>query len=165
MITVTYKDDTYECATALRGDNYIHLLDESNALIVIFEGIVDFSCFSIENGDWTYASDPDECLVAVIHTDGKVTAGSHKCKDITPTKTTSIVLTPHTAEWATADDGFYVKHITIDGITADTLVMLKPDNVWAYNWLVVEQDDNTLIFKTVELPSANCTIQIYYTII
>ena len=53
MATVTHMNVDYSCATAIKGDDYIHLQNEEGQLTVIFDGISDFSSFSITDGDWT----------------------------------------------------------------------------------------------------------------
>ena len=52
MIKVTYEETVYECTRAVKGVNYIRLYDSSNSLVAAFEGVSDFSMFTIEDGEW-----------------------------------------------------------------------------------------------------------------
>jgi len=52
-MTLHFLDEQYECAKAVKGTDYVHLYDESNNCIASFEGVHDFSLFTIENGDWS----------------------------------------------------------------------------------------------------------------
>ena len=70
MPTVTFGSTTYECAVALKGDNYIHLLDANDNLITTFGGITNFDAFSILDGDWTTPTPVDENHIAVMGEDG-----------------------------------------------------------------------------------------------
>ena len=62
MPTLTYLGDSFDCATAIKGDDYIHLLDENGALIVSFEGVSDFSGFNLTNGEYTSPTAPRRVL-------------------------------------------------------------------------------------------------------
>ena len=70
MITVTHHNNAYTCASAIKGSNYIHLLDENGNMIAAFGGVSDFSAFSISGGGWTVASSEDDCYVVVIGAGG-----------------------------------------------------------------------------------------------
>lgn len=50
---VRFLDEQYECTKAVKGTDYVHLYNESNNCIASFEGVHDFSLFTIENGDWS----------------------------------------------------------------------------------------------------------------
>lgn len=82
MITVTYLGDNYECTTALKGKDYIRLLDSAGCMIASFEGITNFSGFTISGGTWTAPKTEGECKVAVIREDGTIAEGGHVCKDL-----------------------------------------------------------------------------------
>ena len=82
MATVTYLGESYECSVALKGANYIHLLNDGGYLIAAFDGITDFSNFAISSGNWTVPASDDDCHIAVIREDGTIGKGSHKCSDI-----------------------------------------------------------------------------------
>lgn len=87
MITVTYLGESYECTTAIKGSNYIHLLDSSGCMIASFDGISDFRGFSISGGSWCVPKSEGECKVAVIREDGTIAEGGHVCKDLLEGKT------------------------------------------------------------------------------
>ena len=89
MPNVTYLGTTYPCAKALKGEDYIHLLDSDGVLIVAFDGIKDFSGFTIDT-DWTTPTPDGECYLAVIGEDGIIRKGTHKCCDIPFTDTEEI---------------------------------------------------------------------------
>lgn len=82
MATVTYLGESYECSVAFRGANYIHLLDANGGMIASFDGITNFSGFTISGGSWTAPASDDDCHIAVIREDGTIGKGGHKCSDI-----------------------------------------------------------------------------------
>lgn len=82
MPTLKYLDYAFDCATAIKGDDYIRLLDENGILIASFDGIADFSVFTLTNGEYTAPTAPGECYVAVIRDDGSIAKGGHRCSDI-----------------------------------------------------------------------------------
>ena len=82
MITVTFLDETYECTTALKGSDYIHLLDSDGGMVASFDGVTDFSDFEISNGEWTTPMSENDCHVAVIREDGTIAKGGHTCKEL-----------------------------------------------------------------------------------
>lgn len=82
MPTLKYLDGTYECAVAIKGGDYIHLLDESGVMIVAFDEIKDFSKFTLTNGSYTSPTSDHDCYLAVIRDDGTLGRGGHKCSDI-----------------------------------------------------------------------------------
>lgn len=82
MATVTYLGESYECSVALKGANYIHLLDANGGMIASFDGITDFSGFAISGGSWTVPASDDDCYLAVIREDGTIGKGGHKCSDV-----------------------------------------------------------------------------------
>lgn len=85
MAIVTHQGQEYSCSVALKGDDYIHLLNEDGDMTVAFDGITDFSKFSITGGSWKTPTPENECYVAVVKDDGTMGKGGHKCSDI-PTK-------------------------------------------------------------------------------
>ena len=87
MITVTYLGESYECITALKGSDYIRLLDSVGCMVASFEGVSDFSGFEISGGEWCTPKPEGECKVAVIREDGTIAEGGHVCKDILEGKT------------------------------------------------------------------------------
>ena len=81
MPTVTYNSETFTCTTALKGADFIHLLDASGNMITAFDGVADFSGFYISDGDWTSPTSVDLCSVAVIEDDGTVGESSFALND------------------------------------------------------------------------------------
>lgn len=53
MALVTHLGKEYSCTTAVKGEDYIHLFNENGQLTTVFDGISDFSGFSITGGAWT----------------------------------------------------------------------------------------------------------------
>ena len=82
MATVKYYDLTFECATAIRGNDYVHLLDAEGTMIVAFDGVSNISAFSISNGTWQEATPERDCNIAVIKDDGTIGKGGHRCCDL-----------------------------------------------------------------------------------
>ena len=82
MATVKYLGDSYTCDKALKGTDYIHLLDSDGCMIVAFDGVQDFSGFSISGGSWTTPTPEGECYLAVVKDDGSIGKGGHRCCDI-----------------------------------------------------------------------------------
>jgi len=82
MPTLKYLGDSYGCATAIKGANYIHLLDENGVMVAAFDKISDFSKFTLENGSYTSPTADHDCYLAVIREDGTLGKGGHKCSDI-----------------------------------------------------------------------------------
>lgn len=89
MATVTYLGNSYPCARALMGGDYIHLLDDSGTMVTAFDGVTDFSGFAIVDGAWETPVAEGDCHLAVIKEDGTIGKGTHRCCDITvPTQLT-----------------------------------------------------------------------------
>ena len=82
MATVIYLNETYECAVAFKGADYIHLVDATGEMVASFDGITNFSGFIISNGSWTTPKTDDDCYLAVIREDGTIGKGGHKCSDV-----------------------------------------------------------------------------------
>lgn len=82
MATVTHLGVDYSCTTALKGDDYVHLLNEKGKILVAFEGISDFSDFSITGGAWATPTPEADCYVAVRKDDGTMGMGTHKNCDL-----------------------------------------------------------------------------------
>ena len=85
MATVTFLGETYECATALKGADYIHLLDANGVMIAAFDGVTNFDAFTITAGSWTMPTAEGECFLAVMKDDGTIGKGGHKCCDLLTT--------------------------------------------------------------------------------
>lgn len=82
MASLTYLGDSYECSKAIKGADYIHLLDEHGNMVASFDGISDFSGFALSGCDYTVPTTDDNCFVAVVREDGTIGKGSHRCSDI-----------------------------------------------------------------------------------
>lgn len=85
MATVTFLGESYECATAIKGDDYIHLLDANGVMIAAFDGVTDFSPFSITGGEWSEPAAASDCHLAVVREDGTVVKSDHKFCDLLTT--------------------------------------------------------------------------------
>lgn len=87
-MTVTFLDKTYECSTAIKGSDYVHLLDGAGLMIVSFECVKNFSLFKLSGGYWTEITNYDDCPIAVIAPDGTIKKGSRKCSEVGELSTT-----------------------------------------------------------------------------
>ena len=162
MPIVTYNiNEEYSCAKAIKGPDYIHLLDEFNILIVAFDGIVDFSLFSIADGEWCIPVSDDDCFVAVVREDGTVATGSHRCRDIgTSTKSCSVVLP--TDSWDKLQDGTFRYVCDVPGTTPTSHVTITAltNKLFVYNYLVVSAGEDVIYFFCGAPPSAECELLI-----
>ena len=61
MALVTHLDQEYTCSKAIKGEDYIHLLDNEGEIKTAFDGISDFKDFSITDGEWVTPT-PEEDL-------------------------------------------------------------------------------------------------------
>lgn len=77
MPTVTYNDESYSCTTALKGADYIHLLDSNGSMIAAFDGITDFTDFAITDGSWTTPTALKDSYMAVVRDDGVIVKGAY----------------------------------------------------------------------------------------
>lgn len=84
MATISFNGVSYTCAKAIKGADYIHLLDDNNELVVSFEGIANFDAFVVSDGTWTEAAAADECNLVTMGEDGMLHRCAHKCSDIVP---------------------------------------------------------------------------------
>lgn len=82
MPTLIYKNDRFDCTTAIKGDDYIHLLDADGIMTSAFDGITNFSDFTLENGSYTSPTADHNCYLAVIRDDGTIGKGNHTCADV-----------------------------------------------------------------------------------
>ena len=82
MANVRYMGVDYPCATALKGADYVHLVDANGKMIAAFDGVSDFSGFSITSGSWTTPAADNNCFVAVMKDDGMIGKGGHRCCDL-----------------------------------------------------------------------------------
>ena len=58
-IIITAYNEQYECAKAIKGEDFIYLYDEDNYRFMSFEGIKSFDGYFISGGDWSIP-DPTE---------------------------------------------------------------------------------------------------------
>ena len=100
MATVTYNNESFTCTTALKGVDYIHLLDSKGAMMAAFDGITDFTGYSITDGSWTTSTPPDECCFAVIEDDGSVAKSSYRRSDFVTEIADGAVTGAKLADWA-----------------------------------------------------------------
>lgn len=75
-MTVTFLDKTYVCTTAIKGADYAHLLDDTGLMIAAFDGVKDFSLFTLTGGAWTEVTDYDGFNIAVVAPDGTMRKSS-----------------------------------------------------------------------------------------
>lgn len=164
MISVTYNGQSYECTTALKGTDYIHLLDASGNMITAFDGVTDFTGFSITGGSWTTPKDVSQCYLAVIGDDGVIRKGRHKDFETAP-RISNITLLA--ASWVGSDSP-YTQTITLAGTTVNSKVDVQMDAT-ALGILVdssttalwVENSNGTLTAKALgEKPNADLSIQV-----
>ena len=81
-MTVTYDGVTYTCDVALKGATYVHLVDSTGALVACFDGVSDFSLFTIADGSWTTPASADNCNVATVGEDGMLHKSDTKLCDL-----------------------------------------------------------------------------------
>ena len=82
MPTLKYMGESFDCATAIMGDDYIHLLDSEGVMVAAFDKIADFSDYSLEDGTYTSPTMDHDCYLAVIRDDGTIGRGGHRCSDL-----------------------------------------------------------------------------------
>lgn len=78
---LTYLGVDYPCAKAVKGADYIHLLDEDGNVITAFHGVADFSGFSLSGCNWTQPDTCDKSHVAIIRSDGTIDKSNAKYED------------------------------------------------------------------------------------
>ena len=93
MPTLKYLGESYACATAIKGSDYIHLLDQNGVMVASFDAITDFSGFTLEGGSYTTPTADPDCYLVVIRPDGTFGKGNHRCSDI-PNVATDIDASP-----------------------------------------------------------------------
>lgn len=94
MPTLNYLGHSFPCATAIKGDNYIHLLNADGVMVAAFDNIIDFSGFTLVNGSYTSPTAVQERLVAVVSNDGAVGPSERRLCDLATADHTHEVLTP-----------------------------------------------------------------------
>lgn len=82
MITINFCNMTFTCEKAIKGSDYVHLVDANGNLTACFEGVTDFGQFTISGGSWTTAPSNDNCELAVVGADGVIRKSTKKASDI-----------------------------------------------------------------------------------
>ncbi len=57
---VLINGTAHECARAIKGPDYVYLLDESGGVMLACSGISSFEGYSIEGGEWENVETPTE---------------------------------------------------------------------------------------------------------
>lgn len=119
MPTLVYKEKSFDCAKAIKGSDYIHLLNADGVMIAAFDNIADFSGFELTGGSYSSPTADHSCFVAVVRDDGTIGKGGHRCSGIVSksTKTTATIGT----SWS-GSSAPYTQTITISGVTASNVV-------------------------------------------
>ena len=174
MPTVTYNSETYTCTTALKGTDYIHLLDASGNMVVAFDGVVDFSGFFITDGDWTSPTDVDLCSIAVIEDDGTIGRSSFKpsdiakAGDITPDsigaaeKSVAVTASLPVASW---DGGAKTLSVTLSQDVTGKNLVISPAPTSFEAWCeagvrATAQNGKNLTFTCTDVPATDLTANI-----
>lgn len=146
MPTLKYLDRSYDCTTAIKGDDYIRLLDSNGCLVASFDGISDFSVFELESGNYTTPTPDHECHVAVIRDDGTLAKGGHKCNSIvSKSKQTTLVIGK---TWA-GSTAPYTQTLKVSDVTEDSVVEISlpstatTDEVTAFQKLMLQDGGQT----------------------
>lgn len=79
MAVITYDGKQYQCSTAYKGEDFVHLVDADGNLIASFDGVCNFDAFSITGGTWVTPQETEKCAFAVFREDGSLT----KCDSFT----------------------------------------------------------------------------------
>lgn len=82
MITINFCNMTFTCDKAIKGSDYVHLVDANGNLTACFDGVTDFGQFTISGGSWTTAPSNDNCELAVVGADGVIRKSTKKASDI-----------------------------------------------------------------------------------
>lgn len=69
---VQFLNENYECAKAVKGADYIHLFDANGNCIASFDGISDFSLFTIDGGEWTTPEPTQEERIAELEAQNRM---------------------------------------------------------------------------------------------
>ena len=146
MALVTYLDTQYPCTTAIKGEDYIHLLDERGRLRTAFDGISDFSDFSITDGDWTSPTPEEDCCVAVVKDDGLMGKGGLKCSDILTKNDVGEV-------WQVSPQMFGA---VADGVTDDSAAMQAAIQAAAASSGALVLPAGTYLLHDIEVPADLC---------
>ena len=130
MPTLKYLGDSYDCATAIKGPDYIHLLDANGAMVATFDKITDFSSFTLENGSYTSPTPDHDCYLTVTRDDGTFGKGNYKCSDI-PRTAADVGARPNTWTPSAADVGAVPTSRTVNGKALSGDISLTASDVGA----------------------------------
>lgn len=72
MPTITYLNETFSCSNACKGPDFIELLDANGKVTHLFEGISDFSLFTIAGGAWETPRGVEEARAEASLVDGNI---------------------------------------------------------------------------------------------
>ena len=178
MAVVTCLGNEYRCAVALKGSDYIHLVDDKGDMVAAFDGISDFSKFSISEGTWSTPTADDDCYLAVVRQDGTIGKGSHKCRDVgnsggggstdpaVSSKLTryEVTLSYSESRW-TKSGSLYTKLCTAPNVAATDFIILDAANqgAWARSCLSVTVNNGSILFTASSLPTSDCTLYLFVT--
>lgn len=59
----------YECAKAIKGNDFVELYDASGGNIASFNGISDFSGYALDGGDWEEPETSTESVLLELAAD------------------------------------------------------------------------------------------------
>lgn len=160
MPIVTFRDEEISCSSAIKGESYIHLLDNDGHMIAAFDAVVDFDAFAITDGDWTKPTAVEDCPIAIVQCDGTVIPGPHKCGDVGAMTHYKASLPSAADDWEISNDGYFFKSFLISGLKPDDMLIIQPitEAHWAYNSLETEVSTNTVTFKTKTVPQSLCSL-------
>ena len=82
MITVIYGGVSYSCTKAIKGSDYIHLVDDNGCMVASFDGVTNFNAFTISGGSWTTPAAVNDCYVGTVGDDGVIRKSSVKLCDL-----------------------------------------------------------------------------------
>lgn len=157
MPNVSYNGSTYVCAIAIKGEDFIRLLDANYAPIAVFEGISDFSDYTITDGDWESPLEEGACNLVVMRRDGSVSRSGLKCGDIVASSVYTCVLSANSATKWGAISGGYRRSIPVTGLAESDLVLIisSSNDDWLQSKVSLYISPNYLVFDATSLPSAD----------
>ena len=81
-MNVTYNSKTFACATAYKGTDYVRLVDSTGSVVAVFQGVQDFSLFTLTDGEWTNVPEASNCSLVVMSPDGSFHKSDSKARDV-----------------------------------------------------------------------------------
>ena len=79
---VTYNNKEYECTVALKRGSCAKLLDDAGSAIATFEGVKDYSLFTLSGGTWTDCPSTEDLTVPVLLPDGSILSSGKKLSEV-----------------------------------------------------------------------------------